>query len=217
LDGRKKTPSLAEFRNALVETAETMIDAARNFAAAVTGCEARPSAIVLNRSASGMELDPQVKKQPAPKLVITSPPYPGIHVLYHRWQFDGGKEAPLPFMIAGKLDGSGSSYYTMGDRKYPELRTYFDGVRASMRSVAAIADRNTVVLQLLAFSDAQWQLPRYLQAMEEAGLTEFYLPQLQGRNDGRLWRTVPGRRWYSDQRGSTPGSAEVLLIHRKQV
>ena len=40
-------------------------------------------------------------------------------MLYHRWQVDGRKEAPLPFMIANKLDGAGSSFYTMGDRKYP--------------------------------------------------------------------------------------------------
>ena len=43
----------------------------------------------------------------APQLVVTSPPYPGVHVLYHRWQVDGRKEAPLPFMIANKLDGAG--------------------------------------------------------------------------------------------------------------
>jgi hypothetical protein len=216
LDGRKNTPSLSEFRLGLIETAETMIEAARVFAAAVKAHQTRPTAVVMNRSAAGMERDPRMQKQPAPKLVITSPPYPGIHVLYHRWQIDGGKEAPLPFMIAGKLDGAGSSYYTMGDRKYPELRTYFDGVRASMQSVAALADEETVVLQLLAFSDAKWQLPRYLEAMEQAGLTEFFLPQLHRQGDGRLWRTVPGRRWYSDQRGQTPGSAEVLLIHRKR-
>ena len=65
---------------------------------------------------------------------------PGVHVLYHRWQVDGRKEAPLPFMIANKLDGAGSSYYTMGDRKYPELKTYFDNIRATMSSVAALAD-----------------------------------------------------------------------------
>ena len=28
-------------------------------------------------------------------------------------------------------------------------------------------------------------------------------------------RTVPNRRWCSDQRGATPGSQEVVLIHRK--
>ena len=64
-------------------------------------------------------------------------------MLYHRWQVDGRKEAPLPFMIANKLDGAGSSYYTMGDRKYPELKTYFDSIRATMSSVAALANRRT--------------------------------------------------------------------------
>ncbi len=51
--------------------------------------------------------------------------------------------------------------------------------------------------------------------MEEAGLSEVFLPILRGEADGRLWRTVPSRRWYSDQRGETPGSREVVLIHRK--
>src|SRR5262249_8428730 len=52
--------------------------------------------------------------------------------------------------------------------------------------------------------------------MEEAGLREVLLPALQGERDGRLWRSVPSRRWYSDQRGETPGSQEVVLIHRKK-
>jgi hypothetical protein len=75
---------------------------------------------------------------PTPKLVVTSPPYPGIHVLYHRWQVDGRKEAPFPFLIANKLDGAGSSYYTMGDRQYPELRTYFDNLQANMSSIVRL-------------------------------------------------------------------------------
>ena len=137
----------------------------------------------------------------APRLVLTSPPYPGVHVLYHRWQVDGRKEAPLPFLIANKLDGAGSSYYTMGDRKYPQLKTYFDNIRAPMSSVAALADARTVVVQMIAFSEPVWQLPRYLDAMAELGLRECLLPALASERDGRLWRSVPGRRWYSDQRG----------------
>jgi hypothetical protein len=50
-------------------------------------------------------------------------------------------------MIANKLDGAGSSYYTMGDRKYPELATYFTSIRATMSSVAALADQDTIVVQ----------------------------------------------------------------------
>jgi hypothetical protein len=61
-----------------------------------------------------------------------------------------------------------------------------------------------------------WQLECYLQTMEEAGLQEVFLPALRAERDGRLWRSVPNRRWYSDQRGETPGSQEVVLIHRKR-
>jgi hypothetical protein len=170
---------------------------------------------VINRSSAGLEDDERLVRSSAPKLVITSPPYPGVHVLYHRWQVDGRKEAPMPFMIANKLDGAGSSYYTMGDRKYPELKTYFDNIRATMSSIAALADEHTVVVQMVAFADPSWQLPRYLETMEEAGLSEAFIPALRGEADGRLWRSVPSRRWYSDQRGETPGSQEVVLIHHK--
>jgi hypothetical protein len=175
----------------------------------------RPTVEVLNRSAAGLEDDERITNRRAPRLVVTSPPYPGVHVLYHRWQVDGRKEASLPFMIANKLDGAGGSYYTMGDRKYPKLKTYFDNIRAVMSSVAMIADRHTVIVQMLAFSEPDWQLEHYLETLKEAGLKEAFLPALKGRGDGRLWRSVPGRRWYSDQRGETPGSQEVVLIHRK--
>src|SRR6202011_3107871 len=123
---------------------------------------------ILRRSAAGIEDDQGMRALRAPRLVVTSPPYPGVHVLYHRWQVDGRKEAPLPFMIANKLDGAGSSYYTMGDRHYPELKTYFDSIRSSMSSVAALADEDTIVVQMVAFSDVSWQLRRYLETMEEA-------------------------------------------------
>jgi hypothetical protein len=171
---------------------------------------------ILHRNAAGLEDDPRLKDVQAPKLVVTSPPYPGVHVLYHRWQVDGRKEAPLPFMIANKLDSAGSSYYTMGDRKYPQLRTYFDNIRATMSSVAALADKRTVIVQMVAFSEPSWQLPRYLETMEDAGLREVHLSTLQNEPDSRLWRTVPSRRWYSDQRGDTPASQEVVLFHRKR-
>jgi hypothetical protein len=85
-----------------------------------------------------------------------------------------------------------------------------------MASVAALADVRTTIVQMVAFSDASWQLPRYLETMEEAGLQEMFLPALNGERDGRLWRSVPGRRWYSDQRGETPGSKEVVLLHQKR-
>ncbi len=216
LDGRRNLPSIGEFRDMLAENAVEMIAGARAFRVAVERHDKLPTIRVLHRSAAGLEDDQLLLQGKAPKLVVTSPPYPGIHVLYHRWQVDGRKEAPAPFWIANKLDGAGSSYYTMGDRKYPELKTYFDNVRATMSSVAALCDEDTIVVQMVAFSDASWQLPRYLETMQGAGLSEVFLPMLRGKRDGRLWRSVPSRRWYSDQRGETPGSQEVVLIHQQR-
>jgi hypothetical protein len=214
LDGTRKLTSIEEFRRALGEITTQMVQGARELRAAVRE-NGRYPVTVLHRSAAGLEDDNRLEKMEAPRLILTSPPYPGVHVLYHRWQVDGRKEAPLPFMIAKKLDGAGSSYYTMGDRKYPELRTYFEKIKATTSSIAALADKRTVIVQMVAFSEPHWQLPRYLETMEDAGLTEVFLPALSKEADGRLWRSVPSRRWYSQQRGETPGSQEVVLIHQK--
>ena len=214
LDGRSKRASVADFRRVMTDTAAEMVSGARELRA-TANVNGRQSVTILRRSAIGIEQEVSLRAMRAPKLVVTSPPYPGVHVLYHRWQVDGRKEAPLPFMIANKLDGAGPSCYTMGDRKYPGLKTYFDNIKGSMSSVAALADADTIVVQMVAFSAPDWQLPRYLEAMEEAGLSEMLLPILKAEGDGRLWRSVPGRRWYSAQRGETPGSQEVVLFHRK--
>jgi DNA methylase len=214
LDGRSKRATIDDFRCILQDTATDMVRGARDLRAA-TKAHKRNPVTILRRSAAGIEKNAILNELRAPRLVLTSPPYPGVHVLYHRWQVDGRKEAPLPFMIANKLDGSGSSYYTMGDRKNPGLASYFENITATMSSVAALADAETVVVQMLAFSEASWQLPQYLECMRAAGLTEVFLPILKGESGGRLWRSVPGRRWYSEQRGTTPGSKEVVLLHRK--
>lgn len=215
LDGRKRFPSFVEFRERLTANAKEMIKGACELAVAISQSGRTPRVTMINRSAIGIELDERVLAFPTPKLIVTSPPYPGVHVLYHRWQVDGRKETPIPFLIANRLDGAGGSYYTMGDRKHAELSTYFDNIRASMASVAALAGDDTIIVQMVAFSDPAWQLERYLECIEEAGLIEVFLPNLNQDGDGRLWRRVPGRRWYSDQRGDTPASQEVVLIHRK--
>ena len=174
----------------------------------------RPVARSLNRTTAGAENEDLVREACPPKLIVTSPPYPGIHVLYHRWQVDGRREAPAPFWIAGKLDGAGSSYYTMGDRKNPGLRSYFENLKETFSSIAAMADERTTIVQMVAFSEQRWQLPKYLEIMEECGLEE-RRPWTVGEEDGRLWRDVPGRRWHARQKALAPGAREVVLVHRK--
>jgi DNA methylase len=214
LDGRSRPTDIDDFRRFLGDTAAQMVEGARELRTAVKATGRHPVTILL-RGVAGVEHDARLENMRAPNLVITSPPYPGVHVLYHRWQVDGRKETPLPFLIANKLDGAFESYYTMGDRRYPELRTYFENIKATMSSVATVANKRTVIVQMLAFSEPEWQLPRYLKTMEQAGLKEMKLSALRRQGDGRLWRSVPGRRWYSEQRGKTPASKEVVLFHRK--
>ncbi|MBI2800252.1 MAG: site-specific DNA-methyltransferase [Gammaproteobacteria bacterium] len=215
LDGRKKLPSIDGFRDALMSNTVDMIDGARELRKAVSAAAERPPVIrCLNRSTSGLETEKLVTTGRKPRLVITSPPYPGVHVLYHRWQVDGRKETPAPFWIANRLDGDGAAYYTMGDRGGTELNKYFASLRASLQSIAALCTHETMVIQVVAFSEPSWMLSRYLSVADDVGLRERFLPQLSNVGDRRLWRTVPNRKWYADQRGETNGSQEVVLFHR---
>ena len=137
-------------------------------------------------------------------------------MLYHRWQVKGRKETPAPFWIAGTLDGDGASFYTFGDRKQSGLNRYFENVRNAFHSVHEMARPDTLVVQMVAFSEPDWQLPRYLDAMSQAGFAEHQLLVSTEDPDGRMWRSVPGRKWYATQMGLTGGSREVVLFHRKK-
>lgn len=214
LDGRKTLPSVTEFREMLEVNSCEMIASALEFRNSIHRYSEAPKVLVLNRSAVGMETEKRLSHRPAPRLVLTSPPYPGVHILYHRWQVDGRKETAAPFWIANKLDGLGSAHYTMGDRKSVGLRSYFDNLYRAFRSIVAICDPNTIVVQVVAFSDQEWQLSKYLEVVGAAGFSELFLRSLARNNDGRLWRSVPNRRWYADQRGETSGSREVVLFHK---
>lgn len=214
LDSRKRLPDVAAFRSALRSYADEMLLGA-NSLRAMARANGEGAAIALHRSAVGIETEPRMLAAGAPRLVVTSPPYPGIHVLYHRWQVDGRKETPAPFWIANKLDGAGLSYYTFGHRHAPDNRPYFEQLAAAFQSIAAVCDEATTIVQMVAFSRPERQLPRYLEVMQQAGLKEISSPHLRGKQDGRLWRSIPNRKWHADQLGNIPASQEVVLFHRK--
>ena len=217
LNGRKRLPCIDDFRAMLVTDATAMIVGARELREAVLQCgHGKGQILCLNRTTNGLEGDAAFAAGQRPRLVVTSPPYPGVHVLYHRWQVDGRKETPAPFWIANRLDGDGAAYYTMGART-KELNSYFANLRASLQSVAALCDHDTMVVQVVAFAQPDWQLPRYLSVADDVGLAECLLPAGTFTPDGRLWRTVPNRRWYADQRGTTNGSQEVVLFHHRKL
>ena len=145
-----------------------------------------------------------------PKLVLTSPPYPGVHILYHRWQVFGRRETPAPYWLADLRDGHGASHYTMGGRSKSGLRLYFETLRMAFENLRPLLSARTFVVQLVAFSDATSQLPAYLDTLAAAGYVESTFSGLQsGVNHVR---TIPHRKWYAG--GKDADSArEILMIH----
>jgi hypothetical protein len=216
LDCRAEIPTTSSFQQQIQLNGSEVIDAAHDFSETMRQYTPKPRVLCLHRSAIGVEGEKRLRSFGTPKLILTSPPYPGLHVLYHRWQVRGRRETAAPFWIAGTLDGDGASFYTFGDRKQTDLKTYFENVRVAFRSIHALADSRTMVVQMVAFGEPEKQLPRYLEAMSEAGFKEEKISMCSSDSEGRTWRSVPGRKWYASQMGATGGSREVVLFHKKR-
>ena len=78
-----------------------------------------------------------------------------------------------------------------------------------------LLDSESMVVQLVAFFDPAWQLPAYLQTMRESGFREVEADcDTAAKVAGRIWREVPGRKWYANRQGGLPASKEVMLLHR---
>jgi len=166
---------------------------------------------LINRSCIGIESDYRVSDLMShPRLVFTSPPYPGVHVLYNKWQIASRKETVLPYYISGMNDSRCEAYYTLGGRSKIGVSRYFDLISQSFVSIAKVIHRKAMVAQLVGFSDARIQLPLYLKSMEEAGYKEVFPVS---SDEKRLWRDVPNRKWYTNGRDRWDASKEVLLFH----
>jgi hypothetical protein len=216
LDCRDRIPSTRELRTHFLAGLSDMAAAANQFrmTCRATGASNNHIPLCLNRSVIGLENDERLRALPPPRLVLTSPPYPGVHVLYHRWQIQGRKETPAPFWIADQKDGMGPSYYTFGDRRGHTKQRYFDDIRAAFSSIACISDQKTLVIQLVAFSDPQSQMERFLTTMDEAGFEQVPLPEAADALSDGHWRRVPGRKWYARHQTEIATSREVVLLHR---
>lgn len=208
LDGRRHPPSLAVFRSQIAQYSSEMLVGLSAFSTKLARSTPRPALFTASASALGGE--PAILACGDVDLVVTSPPYPGVHVLYHRWQVMGGRETPAPYWIANCQDGCGESYYNFGDRRESRLNTYFSVSLATLNGIRRVVRRGAHMVQLVAFANPRRDLPRYLRNMEAAGFAEVRPPP--GRR--RIWRSVPRRKWHASMRGSTLGTREVLLIHR---
>jgi hypothetical protein len=220
LDCRGKIPSAEQFRRQFFFNLSEMSGGVKEFSACARDADRLYEvpqlfrSLCLNRSAIGIDRDYRLGRIPSPRLILTSPPYPGVHVLYHRWQVQGRRETPAPFWIADSLDGHGASFYTFGHREQQNLASYYSQIFKTFASLARIVDHRTLLVQLVGFSEPSWQFPKYINLMEQAGFTEVRFASLANSSDGRLWRNVPNRKWYADQRGALASSREVVLFHR---
>ena len=216
LDTNTTVPSTNELSDELQKRLERMIRGLDEFAVAarvrgiyknkVTG-----SRKIMRASAADSSLTRMLSRRDIqPKLILTSPPYPGVHMLYHRWQVRGRRETPAPYWIAGIQDGHTESYYTIGSRSALGLRNYFSGITAAFSNLRKIVASDTTVVQLISFSDMSVQLPIYLRSMVTAGFEETNI----GGIDSRQIRTVPHRKWYNNGREWNDASREVLLVHQ---
>jgi DNA modification methylase len=207
LNGRKRTTSAAEFRNRIAYATREMIQGEAELSSAIDarGEDVRRPILRLN-DADKIDLDETLIAKGLADLVVTSPPYPGVHMLYHRWQVDGRKETDAPYWIAACNDGCGAAYYNFAGRRGNSEDRYFEKAEGSFSAVRRVMRNGAILAQMVAFAQPERQLHRYLNAMGKAGFRE--MQQID-----RIWRGVPGRRWHATTKGDLPSAREVVLLH----
>lgn len=217
LDGRKRHTTLNEFRDKLKDNIYEMLKELGEFEQRITSGKSifiKPTLIHTDAALIDKE---SIFSEHNPKadLIVTSPPYPGLHILYHRWQVDGRRETPAPYWIAGCEDGQGDSFYNFGSRHQPGLDTYFEKSLNTLKAIRKVTRDRGYIVQMLSFSNPEEHLPRYLDNMKEAGFKEVKLPVKDpSESESRIWRTVPNRKWHANLHRKSSGSREVVLIHK---
>lgn len=207
LNGRKQTTSAAAFRDRIASSTREMLQGEAELSAAIDafGETVRRPLLRLN-DADLIDLDEPLIATGLADLVVTSPPYPGVHMLYHRWQVDGRKETDAPYWIAACNDGCGAAYYNFAGRRGNSEDRYFEKAERSFSAVRRVMRPGAILAQMVAFTHPERQLHRYLLTMEKAGFRE--MPQTD-----RIWRNVPSRRWHATTKGNLPSAREVVLLH----
>ncbi len=180
LDGREAHTTVQQFKDRLALTAEEMVTSVESFRSAISK-HPEHGPILLNVDTALLPSTTPFQLGLRADLVVTSPPYPGVHVLYHRWQVDGRKETPAPYWIAGCQDGMGASYYNFADRR--AMNPYFEKSLATLQGIRAVMRRGGVIVQLVAFNCVETQLSRYLNNMEHAPLDRLFAAAETGTQD----------------------------------
>lgn len=219
LENGKKNSGFHHLKNRIQENYEDMVDANMGLLQIMNNQRllSRPKIIKGDITTLAIvEKYEKAKNGKAPKLILTSPPYPGISVLYNRWQIEGRRETMLPYWLIGSNQRASASFYTLHHPKTQlGIETYFDNIKSAFINIRQICDRSTLVAQLVAFGDKKTQFHTYLDAMVEAGFIE--IKNLTSTSfDGRIWRQVSNRKWYNAIKDNPIKRNEVLLFFKSK-
>jgi hypothetical protein len=152
---------------------------------------------------------------PKPTLVLTSPPYPQIHVLYNKWQILGRRETSAHYWFGTLKDGHYPSFYTMGARSRKGQEAYFQNLFGAFSNLKRLVTPKTVLVQLVAFPDEELVKSRYLLTLTQAGFEPIDIHD-SGKSS-MTTRIVPNRKWYAYLHDRQFSSHEVLMIHRPTI
>ena len=207
LNGRKRRTSAGEFREKLSGTLREMLVGVGELERQLAVHDAYVRPVLIHDSAENLhEHEPFCTEKVA--CAVSSPPYPGIHMLYHRWQVDGRRESPAPYWLAGCQDGHGAAFYNFADRRARAI-AYFETSLRTLKGIRNVMMDGAPFIQMIAFSDPIYHLPRYLENMREAGFEEF-----RPSRSHRIQRHVPGRRWHATLKGQLNSAREIAFVHR---
>jgi hypothetical protein len=216
LHNRRRSPRLSEFRERVTDTCASMLTGLTDLQVAAESYPEASAPFLYNCPATDLPQMVPFCSGDRARLIVTSPPYPGIHILYHRWQVDGRKETPAPYWIADCMDGKGGSFYNFGSRCEDTHKSYFEQALANLSAIRQCLTDDALIVQMIAFSNPASQLRRYLHVMARAGFVEVRSTNRCGitRPFRRIRRAVPSRSWHATLKGQTSSSQEVVLIHR---
>jgi len=213
-DCRRRPPSPIALRDALRAVAQLVLNRMQMYMLACRGHRwpggVRRILRVFRGDAEWISRRLAASRTEPVSLILTSPPYPGVHVLYHRWQVYGRKETALPYHLLHLNDGFFESHYTFGSRKQADT-LYFDRLRAVFASLKGLTTSSTLVAQVVGFADPQRHLPQFREVMDSAGFDEVIAPD---KPDALIARIIPHRRWYAEVSTGQGSGQEFLLIHR---
>lgn len=163
-------PTLNEFRERLSVTVHEMVAGVEALEKRIGSTVAPP--ILINDSAARLTDHQPFAGGAKARLAVTSPPYPGIHMLYHRWQVDGRRETAAPYWLAACSDGHGASFYNFAYRSENAADRYFAESLKTLTAIRHVMADDATFVQLIAFSNPKRHLPRYLANMTKAGFAE---------------------------------------------